>query len=65
MGNYTILFNNGREIDVPETVIKAIHDNIMKGCPQFHVIVDENQKIYLIANLSEITCIKESVKPCS
>lgn len=53
---YTVLFKNGSEIEIPESIFKILYESIPKGVSQFQGFKGEDGKMITI-NLVEVSAI--------
>jgi len=53
----TIHFKNGTKKQIKQETAEILKNNIIKGCADFQIFSDENDKVFLFVKVSEIILI--------
>jgi hypothetical protein len=53
----TIHFKNGNKKEILKTTAEILKKRIIEGCSDFQIFSDQNDKVFLIINVSEIVLI--------
>ena len=53
----TIHFKNGTKKEISQEIAETIKKNITKGCADFQIFSDQNDKVFLFVKLNEIILI--------
>ena len=53
----TIHFKNGTKKEIKQETAEILKNNIIKGCADFQIFSDENDKVFLFVKVSEIILI--------
>lgn len=53
----TIHFKNGTKKEILQETAEILKQNIIKGCADFQIFSDQNDKVFLFVKLSEIILI--------
>ena len=53
----TVYFKNGTKKELQQQIVEIIKERIIEGCGKFEIFSNENNKCFLIINISEIVYI--------